>query len=690
MRRFIFPPCKRGKEDTAQKDGAMALFEFDCPQCRKRVALDDQYCGKVVACPHCDKGVVVPKKMSGSGQQLPEPRSNLEQKTKEKTIRSKLYRVKCPHCSSPYDIEKCDLHKDALCEDCGKLFVAELDNDVHPVKPVAEILKSPIIPMRDTTSVAKPSFVRPTVAIRSASVQSELQEGKPQNHHPVPIGASCAATMTPVVWYAIAALDVFMIIAVVYLMVSMAGLERRYSAATDCVADAKEDLSRKVEQLVNEADERILESVKALVKESIKLQTAQLEAQSENVQTNFANVRRDIDAIRRRFAQIEKSAVTMPQVSNRVSDARYDDLLKRIEELSRQTGGIAVSQERLAARTASLAEHQNANQQIEDAPKTNSIDVAVQQQDPNVSKPPKMSHEELAQRLKENQTEINRLIAANPGCVLVPSDKQARILETRFAEKRHRRYCLKDKITYVREDYRCTHCNSEISLGDANEACCEVSAKRSFALWRGKRLEADETSRINARIDQLRGENMVIRNGGQPNVAKCESAETQMEERSIVERRTNPVPVGEQYNEGEEPRDLSKMSTEELTRQYKLNLAEIKRLRESNPGCMLVPSHKQARILETRFATKNQRWYCNKEQVTYVRDMFRCTHCKREFGIASDNAKIGCCEVSRKQSFKKWSTGVKEAQKTVEINDRIEKLFKQNAEIKKAVQQQSH
>jgi hypothetical protein len=86
----------------------------------------------------------------------------------------------------------------------------------------------------------------------------------------------------------------------------------------------------------------------------------------------------------------------------------------------------------------------------------------------------------------------------------------------------------------------------------------------------------------------------------------------------------------------------------------------------------------------------NDRKYCNKEHVTYVRDMFRCTHCKREFGIASDNAKIGCCEVSRKQSFKKWSTGVKEAQKTVEINDRIEKLFKQNAEIKKAAQQQSH
>ena len=46
---------------------------------------------------------------------------------------------------------------------------------------------------------------------------------------------------------------------------------------------------------------------------------------------------------------------------------------------------------------------------------------------------------------------INRLIAVNPWCVLVPSKKLVRIIETRFAEKGHRRYCLKDKITYVRD-----------------------------------------------------------------------------------------------------------------------------------------------------------------------------------------------------------------------------------------------
>jgi hypothetical protein len=137
--------------------------------------------------------------------------------------------------------------------------------------------------------------------------------------------------------------------------------------------------------------------------------------------------------------------------------------------------------------------------------------------------------------------------------------------------------------------------------------------------------------------------------------------------------------------------DLSKKSVEELMRQYQANMAEIKRLREINPGCVLVLCHKQTRYMESKFATKSQQQYCNKEQITYVRDLFRCTNCRKEFSIKSSIAnRGGCCEVSQKQSFKNWANGIKDAQKTAEINERIEKLFKQNAEIKKAAQQKSH
>ena len=36
-------------------------FEFKCPQCAQTVEADDSYCGQVVLCPHCEKGIVVPQ-----------------------------------------------------------------------------------------------------------------------------------------------------------------------------------------------------------------------------------------------------------------------------------------------------------------------------------------------------------------------------------------------------------------------------------------------------------------------------------------------------------------------------------------------------------------------------------------------------------------------------------------------------
>lgn len=44
-----------------RKDRVMAMYEFDCPQCGRRLETDVQYCGKVVECPHCEKGIVVPR-----------------------------------------------------------------------------------------------------------------------------------------------------------------------------------------------------------------------------------------------------------------------------------------------------------------------------------------------------------------------------------------------------------------------------------------------------------------------------------------------------------------------------------------------------------------------------------------------------------------------------------------------------
>lgn len=39
----------------------MARFDFNCPQCGKLIEAENSLRGQVVACPHCDKGIVVPR-----------------------------------------------------------------------------------------------------------------------------------------------------------------------------------------------------------------------------------------------------------------------------------------------------------------------------------------------------------------------------------------------------------------------------------------------------------------------------------------------------------------------------------------------------------------------------------------------------------------------------------------------------
>ena len=44
----------------------METFCFNCPQCKQQLEADEEMRGLVVLCPHCEKGIVVPKKKTGS------------------------------------------------------------------------------------------------------------------------------------------------------------------------------------------------------------------------------------------------------------------------------------------------------------------------------------------------------------------------------------------------------------------------------------------------------------------------------------------------------------------------------------------------------------------------------------------------------------------------------------------------
>ena len=83
-------------------------FEFKCPQCGNAVAVDESYRGQVVECPHCTRGIVVPKSKSND-------------EARRQTI--KVIQIQCPHCGAEYEATKQDMHHQVSCEMCGKDFV---------------------------------------------------------------------------------------------------------------------------------------------------------------------------------------------------------------------------------------------------------------------------------------------------------------------------------------------------------------------------------------------------------------------------------------------------------------------------------------------------------------------------------------------------------------------------------------
>ena len=83
-------------------------IEFKCPQCGQIVEADESDRGQVAACPHCGKGIVVPRGKTNGEVQRPE---------------SKVVHIKCPHCGTAYEVSRQDMCRRTSCEVCGKSFV---------------------------------------------------------------------------------------------------------------------------------------------------------------------------------------------------------------------------------------------------------------------------------------------------------------------------------------------------------------------------------------------------------------------------------------------------------------------------------------------------------------------------------------------------------------------------------------
>lgn len=86
-------------------------FEFKCPQCGKPVTVNESYRGQVAECPHCNKGIVIPRsKESAAKAQKPQ-------------LPPKTRKINCPYCGTSYEIGAYEYGHKATCEVCRKSFV---------------------------------------------------------------------------------------------------------------------------------------------------------------------------------------------------------------------------------------------------------------------------------------------------------------------------------------------------------------------------------------------------------------------------------------------------------------------------------------------------------------------------------------------------------------------------------------
>ncbi len=129
------------------------------------------------------------------------------------------------------------------------------------------------------------------------------------------------------------------------------------------------------------------------------------------------------------------------------------------------------------------------------------------------------------------------------------------------------------------------------------------------------------------------------------------------------------------------PTELAKDALDDLQKKINDNLAEIKKLVDKNPACYLNPSSTSIINVSKKIATAKDKRYCSCINVTFVRDMFYCSGCKRVSGMGDHP----CCNVSRKQSYYRWLMERKKVDETRQINSRIDELHAENESLEKQI-----
>ena len=140
-------------------------------------------------------------------------------------------------------------------------------------------------------------------------------------------------------------------------------------------------------------------------------------------------------------------------------------------------------------------------------------------------------------------------------------------------------------------------------------------------------------------------------------------------------------------NEPAVPDEPPEESPNDLQQKLNSNLAEIKELVKRNPACYLNPKVSSIINRENKIATMKDRRYCACANVTFVRDAFYCSGCKRitPYNGDGDYDRYGHCNVCRQMSFHRWLEARKKVEETTEINARIDELYAENESLEKKI-----
>ena len=151
----------------------------------------------------------------------------------------------------------------------------------------------------------------------------------------------------------------------------------------------------------------------------------------------------------------------------------------------------------------------------------------------------------------------------------------------------------------------------------------------------------------------------------------------------VFSEPTQPLVQNKPIAQGDPPGE----SIDDLQQKLNKNLKELKQLVQENPACYLNPKSTSIINLDRKIATAKDRRYCTCNNITFVRDRFYCTGCKRVTGIRNGDYEgaQACCEVSSQQSFYRWVDARKQVDKTTQINLRIDEIYAENESLEKKI-----